>query len=207
MHILPSLYMGNIFSWSIIAQQKNICVDEGEFFIKQTYRNRAEICTEKGITPIIIPLEKGKNSKLAMRDVRISYAEKWQALHFKTICSAYGKAAYFDHYKPEIESLFSQAPTFLCEWNRMWLDFFSEEFEIPTQHILYSENYVEAKIDDIEYRDKMQPTSEINFIHQPYYHVFFDKFSQPQNLSVIDLLMNEGPRGREILLGSRLRST
>lgn len=207
MYILPSVYFGNIFIWSIIAQQKNICIDEGEFFIKQTFRNRAEICTEKGITPLIIPLEKGKNSKQAMRDVKISYAENWQALHFKTICSAYGKAAYFDHYKPEIENLFSIRPAFLCEWNRIWLDFFSAEFEISAQHIFYSENYIEPKNDDEDLRMMFDPKQHSTFQHPAYYNLFFDKFPQPKNISVIDLLMNEGPRGRGILLGSRLHST
>ena len=200
MHILPSVYMGNIFYWSMIATQKNSCVDEGEFFVKQTYRNRAEICSEKGITPLIIPLEKGKNSKQHMLDVRVSYAENWQALHYKTICSAYGKAAYFEHYRPELEILFSKRPSFLCEWNRLWLDFFSTEFELPLHAVFYSSTYVEAKNEDNDLRVMMDPKIDIHFQHQAYYNLFFDKFPQPQNLSVIDLLMNEGPRGRAVLL-------
>ena len=142
MNLLPSTYFGNIYYWNIISNQEKTGIDEGEFFIKQTYRNRAEICTEKGVTPLIIPLEKGKNSKQAMQDVRISHDENWRALHFKTICSAYGKAAYFDHYKPEIEEIFSKKLGFLCEWNRLWFDFFSEEFNLSTEHISYSKIYI-----------------------------------------------------------------
>jgi len=198
MHILPSVYLGNTHYWNIISNMEKTCIDEGEFFIKQTYRNRAEICTEKGVTPLIIPLEKGKNSKQAMQDVRISYDENWRALHFKTICSAYGKAAYFEHYKPEIEQLFSQKPDFLCTWNRLWFDFFSAEFNLSTGHISYSKNYVEPQQDDQDFRDVMHPKSSSGFSHKPYYNVFFDKFPQPQNLSVMDLLMNEGPHGRAI---------
>lgn len=206
MQILPSVYFGNIYFWNIISKGEKTYIDEGEFFIKQTYRNRAEICTEKGVTPLIIPLEKGKNgqsgaspetqpNKQAMHDVRISYDENWRALHFKTICSAYGKAAYFDHYKPEIEQLFSQKPVFLCEWNRLWFNFFSQEFNLSTEHISYSETYIEKQADDLDFRQAMHPKLPVVFSHKPYYNVFFDKFPQPQNLSVMDLLMNEGPHG------------
>jgi hypothetical protein len=202
MNLLPSVYFGNIFYWNIISKEEKTYVDEGEFFIKQTYRNRAEICTEKGTTPLIIPLEKGKNSKQAMCDVRISYDENWRTLHFKTICSAYGKAAYFDHYKPEIEQLFFQKPIFLCEWNHLWFDFFSEEFNLSTEHISYTKTYIENQNNDQDFRDVMHPKPLLDFSHKPYYNVFFDKFPQPQNLSVMDLLMNEGPHGTKIISGS-----
>lgn len=202
MDILSSTYIGNIFYWGVVARSKLCVVDEGEFFEKQTFRNRVEICSEKGRTPLIIPLQKGKNSKLPMHEVYISYNENWQALHLKTISSAYGKAAYFEHYKPELENIFSQRPQYLCEWNRLWFSFFSSEFEIATTHVNYSPAYVEPSEDIDDYRKKMHTQEPSFFRHDAYYHVFFDKFPQPKNLSVLDLLMNEGPHGRSIILGS-----
>lgn len=200
MFILPSVYMGNIFYWQHIAKGESLCIDEAEYFVKQTFRNRAEIGSEKGRTDLIVPLEKGKNSKQAMYDVCISYAENWQAQHIKTLFSAYGKAAYFEHYKPELEILFSYSPRHLCEWNRHWFDFFSHEFELDTKHISYANEYQESTETDIDLRDKMSPKIHTEIEHLPYYHLFFDKFPQPQNLSVIDVLMNEGPRGRALFL-------
>lgn len=199
MTIVPSVYFGNIFYWHSVFGAEEICIDRGEFFIKQTYRNRAEIATEKGVTPLIIPLEKGKNSGQPMSRVRISYAENWQALHFKTICSAYGKAAYFEHYRPELEAMFKQRPEHLCTWNTIWFDFFANEFGGISGTVSLSENYVEAQPSDTDLRPLMHPKAENGFVHKRYYHVFFDKYPQPQNLSVLDLLMNEGPHGIFIL--------
>lgn len=130
-----------------------------------------------------------------MHEVRISYAENWPALHFKTICSAYGKAAYFEHYIPEIETRFNQKPEHLCTWNRMWFDFFADEFQLQKEHVTHGKIYHEAQPHDIDLRPAMNPKPETAFTHKPYYNLFFDKFPQPQNLSVMDLLMNEGPHG------------
>lgn len=134
-----------------------------------------------------------------MHEVRISYAENWRALHFKTICSAYGRAAYFEHYKPELETLFASQPVHLCTWNTMWFTFFVKEFELESIQVIRSQTYVEATASDTDLRPLMHPKENRPYAHLPYYHVFFDKYPQPQNLSVLDLLMNEGPRGRFVL--------
>lgn len=198
MLVVPSVYFGNIFYWKSLFSAPEACVDEGEFFVKQTYRNRAEIATEKGVTPLTVPLEKGKNNKQPMHEVRISYNENWRALHFKTICSAYGKAAYFDHYRPGLERMYAGQPAFLCDWNRLWLRFFSEEFGLPALPG-HTSRYVETQPADTDLRPLMHPKADVDLVQKPYYHVFFDKFPLPQNLAVIDLLMNEGPHGRFFL--------
>lgn len=196
MLIVPSVYMGNIFYWNQLVRAESVCMDEGEFFIKQTYRNRAEIATESGPTPLTVPLEKGKNNKQAMHEVRISYAENWRALHYKTICTAYGRAAYFEHYKPELEQLFSEQPTHLCTWNTIWFHFFVQEFELDIKNISTSSLYIDASPTRTDLRPLMHPKADVSFSQPAYYHVFFDKYPQPRNMSVLDVLMNEGPRGR-----------
>lgn len=199
MLLVPSVYLGNIFYWSSLLKEPVVYMDEGEFFVKQTYRNRAEIASESGVTPLTVPLEKGKNNKQPMHQVCISYNENWQALHFKTICSAYGKAAYFDHYKPELEHLFTERPTHLCTWNAMWFRFFADEFELTFPGLVRSQTYLEARPSDTDLRPLMTSKGTEEHRHPSYYHVFFQKYPQPQNLSVLDLLMNEGPRGRFVL--------
>lgn len=197
MLIIPSVYMGNLFYWNRLSKGEPITMDEGEFFVKQTYRNRTEIATESGITALTVPLEKGKNSRQPMREVRLSYAENWPALHFKTIGSAYGRAAYFEHYKPELEHLFALRPTYLCELNTIWRNFFAREFEIDVS-LTVSGEYIPPVPSQTDLRTLMHPKADVGFSHAKYYHVFFDRYPQPQNLSVLDLLMNEGPRGRAI---------
>ena len=199
MLLVPSVYLGNIFYWRSLLRESSVYIDEGEFYVKQTYRNRAEIASESGVTSLTIPLEKGKNNKQPMHEVRISYSENWPALHFKTICSAYGKAAYFEHYKPELEQLFSERPEHLCTWNAMWFRFFADEFELSFPNLTRSHTYAEAGPSDTDLRPLMTPKENTEHPHPPYYHVFFQKYPQPQNLSVLDLLMNEGPRGRFVL--------
>lgn len=205
MTIFPSVYMGSVGYWGQMLEAERPVIDEGEYFIKQTYRNRTEIAAESGISPLIIPLEKGKNAKIPMHEVRISYAENWQALHYKTICSAYGSSAYFEHYEPTLKSLFSEKIPFLTEWNTLWRNFFCDEFVVDKSKIETVREYVENTEEYTDFRKFQHPKFRTYTTHDPYYHVFFDKYPKPSNLSVLDLLMNEGPSGKFIL--KRVKTT
>ncbi len=201
---IPSVYCGNLLYWAAIFQFYEILIDEGEHFEKQTFRNRMEIATERGVSSLIIPLQKGKNSRQPMKDVQISYAENWPALHKKTILSAYGNAAYFEHYEPEILSLYDQPEKWLVDWNFRFFDFFRNELISESKNITRISVYTDPEHAGTDLRKFMSPKSSQWIEHPSYYHVFFEKYPQPKNLSVLDLLLNEGPGGYQILKNTRL---
>ncbi len=174
-------------------------IDEGEFFIKQTYRNRMDIATERGVSPLIIPLKKGKNSKQPMRDVQISHAENWIGLHQKTIRSAYGNAAYYEHYGPELELLFSFRDTWLIDWNFRWFEYLLNELADKEKKVSRSPDYIPGEQAENDLRELMSPKQKQRLEHPAYYHVFFDRYEKPNNLSVLDLLLNEGPESLRVL--------
>jgi hypothetical protein len=196
---LPSVYCGNIFFWAHVLRHDSVVFDEGEFFVKQTYRNRMDIATESGISPLIIPLKKGKNSKQPMREVQISYAENWIGLHQKTIRSAYGNAAYFEHYAPELDFLFSFRDAWLIDWNFRWFDYLLSELSVASKKISRSPEYIPGEQAGNDLRDAMSPKQKTEIEHPAYYHVFFDRYEKPNNLSVLDLLLNEGLESLQVL--------
>jgi hypothetical protein len=201
---IPSVYGGNILMWAGIFYFPHIVIDEGEYFEKQTFRNRMEIAAESGVTPLIIPLQKGKNSRQPMKDVQISYAENWPSVHKKTIFSAYGKAAYFEHYEPDIHALYAPRDQWLVDWNYRFFEFFLKELISAEKQITRSSSFTEPSEAGTDWRKIMTPKATQTVEHPPYYHVFFDKYPQPKNLSVFDLLLNEGPNGYLILKNTRI---
>ncbi len=203
--ILPSVYCGNIFFWAHVIRHEHLVLDEGEFFIKQTYRNRMDIATERGVSSLIIPLKKGKNRQQPMREVQISYAENWIGLHQKTIRSAYGNAAYFEHYEPELEFLFSFRDAWLIDWNFRWFDYLLKELVDAKKNVVRSPGYIPKEQAANDLREAMSPKQKPMIKHPDYYHVFFDRYEKPQNLSILDLLLNEGPGGLQVLKNTALQ--
>ena len=158
-----------------------------------------DIATERGVSSLIIPLKKGKNTRQPMRDVQISYAENWIGLHQKTIRSAYGNAAYFEHYAPEFEFLFSFRDAWLIDWNFRWFEYLLNELLDGKKKVSRSPDYISKEHAAKDLRDAMSPKQKQTVEHPDYYHVFFDRYEKPNNLSVLDLLLNEGPEGFRVL--------
>jgi hypothetical protein len=68
---------------------------------------------------------------------------------------------------------------------------FSVDFDLTEQY--YSEDSY-----DFDYRDKIHPkiaknAIDLNFRAVEYYQVFSNKYGFVENLSILDLLFNEGP--------------
>ena len=103
LHYLPCI---QYFSKFILFQEVHI--EQHEHYQKGSYRNRCHIAGVNGILRLSVPLKSGKNQKMPVRKVRISYDEPWQAHHWTSIRSAYGNAPYFEHYADQIAPFFQQ---------------------------------------------------------------------------------------------------
>jgi hypothetical protein len=69
-----------------------------------------------------------------------------------------------------------------------------------TLHPVVSERYVEAATQDLDLRGKGVKNEGSTFVAEPYFQVFSDRMPFAENLSVIDLLMCEGPSAIDAVL-------
>ena len=192
--LISSCYAGNVDYLSCLKKAENIVVDQGEFFHKQTFKNRCEIYGANGKLSLIVPIQR-KPGKNPIKDIKIDYSQRWQKIHWKSLESSYRSSPYFEYYEHHFAPFYlKEKPVFLIDFNRQILEGFFKILDIDVP-IDYSLSYIDKKEDDVDIRNlihpKKQPTAF--FKGTRYYQVFEDKFGFIPNLSVYDLIFNEGP--------------
>ncbi len=165
-------------------------IDLGENYIKRSERNRARILSANGVMPLTVHVENGNRPRQRMRDVKIDYSKRWQHQHWVSILSAYKSSPYFDHYAEELEPFYRREWRYLVDYNMEYLQSLLRLLGAKCE-VRLSEQYVEAKEEDLDLRPKRNEGS--TFVAEPYVQVFSDRMPFVENLSVLDLLMCEGP--------------
>ena len=181
-------------------------IEQHEHFIKQTYRNRYEILGANGRLALVVPVVKGRGRKIKIRDLQISYDTNWQRNHWRTIFSAYNSSPFFEYYQDDIRPYFEKPWKFLFDFNQANMQTILDLLEIENQLKLTpgfrtvpddTFNLHEA----ITLKSHKAPSDEY-FHPQPYTQVFSEKFGFTPNLSILDLLFNEGPNSAIVLENS-----
>lgn len=202
--LLSTAYFAPVRYFSKLAAYLEIHIEQHEHFIKQTYRNRTVILGANGTIPLIVPVEKGREQKIKIKDLRIAYDEDWQRNHWRTIFSAYNSSPFFEYYADDLEPFFRKKSVFLFDFNQQITGTILEILEIPTQLIL-TESFEQIPDNCANFRKKISPKAHLNaddsnFTAQPYTQVFSEKFGFIPDLSILDLLFNEGPSANTVLM-------
>ncbi|MBQ5720494.1 MAG: WbqC family protein [Alistipes sp.] len=189
MVILPSAYMPSVEYVARLLREECV-IDLGENYIKRSERNRARILSANGVMPLTVHVENGNRPRQRMRDVKIDYSKRWQHQHWVSILSAYKSSPYFDHYAEELEPFYRREWRYLVDYNMEYLQSLLRLLGAKCE-VRLSEQYVEAEQGDLDLRPKHNEGS--TFVAEPYFQVFSDRMPFEANLSVLDLLMCEGP--------------
>ena len=198
--VLSSNYLPPVSYFHAIAQTDGqITLDKYEHFPKQTYRNRTQLATANGILNLFIPIQHGRKTNVPMQDVRISYDHEWQRLHWLSIQTAYRSSAYFEYYEDDFHTFYNQKYDFLFDYNIKQLELIFKVLKIK-KPIEFTDLYVKDYDDAFDYRNTIHPKKETVYLNQkPYYQLFGDRTGFIPNLSVIDLIFNQGPQSKNYL--------
>ena len=196
MVILPSAYLPSVEYIARLLRQECV-IDLGENYVKRSQRNRGQILSANGVMSLTVNVENANRPRQPMRDVKIDYSKRWQHQHWVSILSAYKSSPYFDHYASELEPFYRREWRYLVDYNMEYtatlLRLLGAGRELPT-----SESYVVASEADLDLRPKNSEGSV--FSTQPYFQVFSDRMPFAENLSVLDLLLCEGPQAIDSVL-------
>lgn len=190
MVILPSAYMPSVEYVARLLRQECV-IDLGEHYVKRSERNRAQILSANGVMPLTVHVENGNRPRMVMRDVKIDYSKRWQHQHWVSILSAYKSSPYFDYFAAEIEPFYRREWRFLVDYNMEYLNTLLRLMGAQVD-LKISDQYIEASDNDLDLRPK-QKREDSTFVAEPYFQNFSERMPFQPNLSVLDLLLCEGP--------------
>ena len=194
--LLATTYFGPVQWYQKLNQSDRCLIERHDHFIKQTYRNRCVIATTNGLQALTVPIERFEGAHCAMLNIRISDHGSWRHLHWNALQSAYGESPFFEFYADDIRPFFERRWDFLVDFNMEITQKMCELLDIQP-HITLTDAYVSADEEGVtDYRDAIRPKNPLpdnSFQPRRYYQVYEQKHGFQPNLSVLDLLFNEGP--------------
>lgn len=168
-----------------------------ENYQKQSYRNRCRIYAAGGVENLTIPVvHEGGTSSLPIREIKVDWDRDWLPRMERAIVSAYESSPYFEYYRDSLFSILEARPERLFDLNLSLLRYFLGKMGIAAD-IDFTTEYErpwETAPDVRDLRGIIHPKRpSILQMGKPYWQVFAAKYGFKSDLSVMDLLFNEGP--------------
>lgn len=204
--LLSSAYLPPIQYVALLAQKGSAQIEIWEHYVKQSYRNRATILSANGPLDLIMPLEKTQGCKTVLKDVKIAYSDRWNAEHWNAINSAYNSSPFFEYYRDDLERFFTEKFEYLIDYNAELLQTILDLLQIKCD-CSFTQEFTKPNAIDNDFRYTISPKIKVENVEFPEYtQVFENKFAFVPNLSIIDLLCNEGPEAKKYLKRIRFRA-
>ena len=200
--LLTPTPFANCSNFAVIAQSESVTFEVCENFQKQTFRNRLHIYGANGLLQLNIPVIYSQKNRALTKDIKIFNEDKWQLNHWKSFESAYKTSPFFEYYEDDLRPLYSKHFDYLLDFNLESFDVVSECLQLDIEPVKTTsfEKEVRTKTD---YRHLANRKSK-GFSLEPYTQVFADKHGYINNLSVLDLLFNEGPNALNYLESQKI---
>ena len=199
--LLPTAYFGPTQYYSKLITYEEALIEHYEHFPKQTYRNRCTIYGANGELSLSIPLKK-RSERTHTKDIRISYEQPWPKLHWRSFESSYRCSPFFEFYEDDLAPFYEKQYEFLVDFNAELHQLVCDLLKIdnntkPTEKY---EKHPES-MDDLRnlISPKISHTEDAEYIPKPYTQVFINKYGFLPNLSIVDLLFNEGSSAKEFI--------
>lgn len=184
-----------------------VYIEACENYQKQSWRNRCMILSANGKEALSIPVvHENGTFALPIRQLQIGWSNPWLQRFERAVVSAYKSSAFFDYYKDDFFAVLESRPQHLFDLNMRLLEFFLRKLGIPVELRCSDEFYPAGQSPYGEdYRERIHPKRtddilETRGLLRPYYQVFEAKYGFVPNLSVMDLLFNEGPNSISFLI-------
>ncbi|MDR3184991.1 MAG: WbqC family protein [Prevotellaceae bacterium] len=212
--LLSTAYWPPVQAFCKMAGAATLALEQHEHYVKQTYRNRCLIYSANGILTLTVPVLRTPGAKMPIREVRIDYSEMWQRAHWRAIEAAYRSSAFFAYYADDFRPFYERREKFLFDLNekilRLALELtglniaitYTGKFEAED----LSRNDTQGACYDGRYRitPKIPFSTDKKFKPQNYYQVFSSRNGFAANLSILDLLCNEGNNSLAVLQQSNV---
>ena len=196
--LLPIAYAGPISHWIPICKEQTIVWEVEDNYQKQTYRNRMEIHAANGKLMLSIPIQHlGYDGHQKYKAVSIANTFPWQRNHWLSIKTAYQSSPFFEYYEDDIAHLYQKTYNSLIDFNKEIIKTICELLQVATPDETTTIYQKESQYDDL--RHLIHAKNHQTNINFEYTQVFSDKNGFIPNLSIFDLLFNQGPKTVDLL--------
>lgn len=199
--LFPLFYAAPLSYYSRLAKADSpILLERMENYPKQTYRNRACIHSPNGALDLIIPVQKGKGEHTPYRELRISYENRWQRIHWLSLQAAYRRSPYFEFYEDDLSRFYEEEYPLLFDYNEALMRQLCRLLKLDLE-LVFTDTYHKTSEIAQDFRAAFPAKQGDRHISQAsYYQVFADKNGFIPQLSIFDLLFNLGPGAKKYLL-------
>ena len=196
--LLDNQYCPPISYFALLLKAEKCLIEKYENFVKSSNRNRCRIAGPNGMQMLSIPIESGKSHRQLFKDMVSSNAIDWQKNHWQSLCSSYRRSPYFEFYEDALVPLFKENSISI--------------FALNTQLIKKAIDLLKLDI-DLDYTTSFQKEYEGYYDGRnlykekqfspaipTYIQVFGDRHPFLNDISILDLLFNQGPQAKDYLL-------
>ena len=192
MSLLSTAYWAPVSYYQIAAQRGFVWIDQHERYQKQSYRNRCTILSANGPLSLSVPILRPHDC--GIRAARIDYSKPWQQVHWRALESAYRSAPFFEEYSAEIYGIYKQEIPFLFDFNLKLWEVSQQILGVSfswgcTDHVVPLSNRADDYRLQIHPKAKRKPEG---LALSPYFQVFAQKFGFVPDVSILDLIFNQG---------------
>lgn len=183
-----------IVQYAAIVQGENLLFEAKDNYQKQTYRNRIKIATSSGILQLTIPIIHNKKSRERQQSFKVCIENKfnWQRDHWRSLKVAYQTSPYFEYYEDTFEPLYHTTYDTLIDFLLALHKVIMECLQFENDY-KFTASFEKKPKDVVDFRDLTLAKKDPNIVFPEYHQLFREKHGYLANLSVLDLLFNEGP--------------
>ena len=185
-----------------VANASELVFEVEDNFQKQTNRTRANIYSPNGIQILNIPVKHSKEIHQKTKDVQIENDFDWQKQHLKSLEAAYRSSPFFEYFEAELQPIFSKKHTFLMDLNMESIELCFKFLRL-SKTFEKTQEYFREPTETLDLRKLADGKKDSSQFHT-YKQVFDNKHGFLNNLSVLDLIFNEGKFALEYLKSQKL---
>ncbi len=200
--VYPVLYQGPVNYFARLIREKVILLEQFDHYSKQTYRNRCHIVGPNGVLTLSIPVKRNRGAKTYMKDVRLDYDTSWHTAHWRTLVASYASSPFFEYFRDDLAPFYRRKFGFLLDLNLRLMELTLGWLEVsPSIRLSTHFTVPSAKPDprDFIHPKKKEQIHDPGFNPYPYPQVFMDRMGFQPNMSILDLLFNEGNSAMTVL--------
>ncbi|MBO7562127.1 MAG: WbqC family protein [Bacteroidales bacterium] len=204
--LLSTAYLPPVDYFAAIAKYGGALIEACENYQKQSYRNRCTILTANGKMNLNIPVARGGDNfthSVPIKDIQIDYQENWPVRHIRAMEAAYMNSPFYEYYIDDISAILLKKEKSLFALNQKLTELLLGFCGIKAEISLTTE-FV-ADYGELDFRSRIHPKSKLPSLmkewkkEKPWWQVFARQGFVP-NLSIVDLLFNEGPNAISFLV-------